>query len=716
MNRYEINAKGPRAELLIYGDIGSSWDDPESVDATKVIDQLEGVKGDIDVRINSFGGSVADGIAIFNALRRHDGQVTTHIDGVAYSMASLIAMAGSQVQMASNAMMMIHAPWGGAIGNATDMRDMADILDKHAEAMIGSYLREGGPDRATVEAWLKDGEDHYFTATDAAELGFIDYIADAADLGNIAAAIKDSSFRKPAARQRRVEQEVAAMADTETTGGPDSPDNSDIVAKHSKTVEAAKSAGAKAESRRRKMVADVFAGFYDGDPMNPVTAIYDECIDDIHCSELETRRKLQAHLANRSSDPVIAPESYGVASEPTAPPRASRHLGGAVAGMSNDEKVYGAMQDAVEYKFGLKPDIDRQNLFAGLSFGEMARVFAKHCGVKGVEFATPDQVMRTILDPQAGLRMNIGPQSIQMQHATGDFPGILANVIDKAIRVNYEQSMETWRSVSRIGSVNDFRQAQRPAMSAADDLLMVPEGGEYKYGEQSDVFEYLQANKFGRIFSITREALLADDLQAFSDQAMRMAMAANRLVGDKVWNTFIDNPTLNQDGTPVFDATHGNIGTAGPPSVTTLSEARKLMRVQTDSSGKSTLNLAPALLIVPPGWETEALTLITAQNLDYTVNSGDEITQQQAANQFGQLLPVVENRLGGATGNDTGWYMQSAPSGPVPFIEVAFVRGQETPVIDSREGWSVDGLEYKVRQEFAVAPLSYQSVVYNAGA
>jgi len=139
MSRYDIKAKGERAELRIYGDIGQSWDEDESTDARTVAEALDSVRGDIDVRINSFGGSVADGLAIFNALKRHQGRVTTHIDGVAYSIASLIAMAGDEVRMAANAMLMVHAPWGMALGNAPEMREMADILDKHADAMLASY-------------------------------------------------------------------------------------------------------------------------------------------------------------------------------------------------------------------------------------------------------------------------------------------------------------------------------------------------------------------------------------------------------------------------------------------------------------------------------------------------------------------------------------------------------------------------------------------------
>lgn len=712
--KYEIKAQGERAELQIYGNIGEDWDAAESNDAKTVVGQIKDLSGDLDVRINSFGGSVSDGLAIFNALRRHKGQVTTYIDGVAYSIASMIAMAGSRVEMASNALMMIHAPWGKAIGNAADLRGMADTLDKHAEAMAAGYLRSGGPSREMINGWLTDGEDHYFGAVDAIELGLVDAVTDPAELTDIAASLKETEFQLPAA-ERRATVEVAAMADKPTVGDNPTPEsNEDIVAKHSKTVQAAQAAGARAEKKRRDVIESVFAGFYDGDPMNPVSAIYDECMGDIKCSELDARRKLQAYLANKTSDPILSAQSYDMPEPSFAPPQASKHLGGVTMGRGSDEKVYAAMGEAIEHKLGMKPDLDRNNPYAGFSFAEMARQFAKACGAAGVDQARPEDVIKAVLRP--GMRLNVGPMDIRAQHATGDFPGILANVIDKAIRVMYEQANETWRAVSRVGSVNDFRQGLRPAMTAFDDLLVVPEGGEYKHGEQGDVFEPIQAQKWGRIFSITREALLADDMSAFTDQAMRLAMSASRVVGDQVWAVYTGNPTLSQDGVPLFDALHNNIGTAGAPSVTTLSEMRKLMRVQTDPSGKSTLGVAPALLIVPPIWETEALTLVTAQNLDYTVNTGSEITQQQAANQFGTLTPVVEHRLGGVTGNDTKWFMQASPTGPFPLLEVAFVRGQETPAIESREGFNVDGLEYKVRQEFAVAPLAYQPAVQNDGA
>jgi len=119
---FEIRAKGnSAADVFIYGDIGSSWDE-ESVTAAKFVRDLQNVDATtINVRINSFGGAVSDALAIYNALNRHPATVNSFVDGVAISAASLIAMAGKTVTMAENAVMMIHGPSAMAAGNVNTM-------------------------------------------------------------------------------------------------------------------------------------------------------------------------------------------------------------------------------------------------------------------------------------------------------------------------------------------------------------------------------------------------------------------------------------------------------------------------------------------------------------------------------------------------------------------------------------------------------------------
>ena len=130
---YEIKAAAPvaegeapkPAEVLIYGNIGDRWNE-DGVIASELVRDLSALEADtINLRINSYGGSVPDGLAIYNALRRHKATVNVFVDGVAISCASYIAMAGETITMASNAQMMIHAPWTYAYGNAVQLRDLA---------------------------------------------------------------------------------------------------------------------------------------------------------------------------------------------------------------------------------------------------------------------------------------------------------------------------------------------------------------------------------------------------------------------------------------------------------------------------------------------------------------------------------------------------------------------------------------------------------------
>lgn len=205
MKWYEIKARAATderkaaAEIFIYGDIGESWWD-ETVSASNFVGEINALDVDeITIRLNSYGGSVVDGIAIYNAIKRHRAAVTVCVDGVALSIASLIAMAGNTVEMAENATMMIHAPWGMVVGNSAELREEADVLDKFASAMATSYANKTGMDTAAVMALLTDGKDHWYTAAEAMEAGFCDQITPA--LAIAASANRFTQAAKPQAKQ-----------------------------------------------------------------------------------------------------------------------------------------------------------------------------------------------------------------------------------------------------------------------------------------------------------------------------------------------------------------------------------------------------------------------------------------------------------------------------------------------------------------------------------
>jgi len=159
-------------EVSIYDVIGL-W----GVSAKDFADALKAYSGrDLTVRINSPGGAITEGTAMYNALQRHDGEVTTCIDGLAASMATYVALAGSKVCMAQNAYFMIHNPAGGADGEASDLRKTADILDKMKGTLISAYAAKTGLDDDEISEMMDD--ETWLTAEEAKEKGFIDEITE----------------------------------------------------------------------------------------------------------------------------------------------------------------------------------------------------------------------------------------------------------------------------------------------------------------------------------------------------------------------------------------------------------------------------------------------------------------------------------------------------------------------------------------------------------
>jgi ATP-dependent Clp protease protease subunit len=168
---YEFRAQAKGAEIVIYDEIGAF-----GIPAKAFLDELKalGPIAELTVRINSPGGSVFDGVAIYNALKRHDAMITVRIDGIAASIASVIAMAGDEVVMPENAMLMLHDPSGLVVGTATDMRAMAEALDKMKAGMVAAYRAKSGRDDVEIEALM--AAETWLSAQEALELSLADRI------------------------------------------------------------------------------------------------------------------------------------------------------------------------------------------------------------------------------------------------------------------------------------------------------------------------------------------------------------------------------------------------------------------------------------------------------------------------------------------------------------------------------------------------------------
>ena len=245
-------------EVSIYDEIGLG-----GVSAKQFAADLKKLKGQhIDLRINSVGGSVTEGAAIYNALKRHKGGLTVHIDGLAASMASVIAMAGEETRIAENALIMIHNPWSMTMGDADDLRKEADVLDKLKATLVNAYVRKSGQPRAAIEQMMDD--EKWMDANEALALGFVDEIdapiAAAASITPEQARARFATFQKSMVNETTPEAVVESVTDAPVTDGAvdisEENMNAELQAKIDE-LQAELAAKSEAEAARAQAVEDL---------------------------------------------------------------------------------------------------------------------------------------------------------------------------------------------------------------------------------------------------------------------------------------------------------------------------------------------------------------------------------------------------------------------------------------------------------------------------
>lgn len=198
-----VNDEGDKAELLVYGDIWEGahvmnyWagiqDGTDSVEVAQAISQLPESVGNVTVRINSYGGDVSEGLAIYNALKACGRPVTTVVDGFACSIASVVFMAGERRVMSPASLLMVHNPWMSTEGNAEQLRKDAEDLDIIAEASKAAYVNASGIDRQELDS-LMDAET-WIESSRALELGLATEVVEDDDPGRPAQSVRDSVAR-----------------------------------------------------------------------------------------------------------------------------------------------------------------------------------------------------------------------------------------------------------------------------------------------------------------------------------------------------------------------------------------------------------------------------------------------------------------------------------------------------------------------------------------
>lgn len=663
-------------DIALYGFIGDSWD---GLDAATLIAQIEDL-GDVPkltVRINSPGGYVTEGLAIFNYLKDHPAQISMVVDSLSASIASLITMAGDEIIMQRGALMMIHNPWNMAMGDANELRRAADVLDKMGSSMAGIYAERSGQSVEAVQA-VMDAET-WFTGAEAVEAGFASREAAQTASMDAAACFDLSKFRSvpPVLSTARASYlhkstiEESAMDEDENTQGGTSGDanqpqttGQDQPAPQQNTTSPTGGETASAMAAARRLVSTITA----------------ECRR--HNLPVATVDQIVARADSMGQAQALILDALASRDEQT-PTRS-----GVSVGESHDspDAVRGAIVGALAHAMQpTMPLTGKAQQYRGYGPLAMFEEYAQSAGIK-VARRTRDGLARAALQ------------------TTSDFPLLLGDAANQVLLAAYQQANPTYKAISTQKNFNDFREHKFLRAGDFPELSLLGEGGEIKAGSMSESKESVSLATYARSTGLTRQALVNDSLGAFADfpgmVALRVAAQENALV----FACLTANSGAGikmRDGEALFSTDHSNIATtAAAPSVEALGLARAGLRGQKTMDGLK-LNPTPKYLLVSPDNETLADQLTTA------------ITPAVAGNVnpfVNRLQPLSDAELSG-----TGWYLFGDPAA-WPLLVYGYLDGASGPTLRVREGWDTDGMEIAVVHDFAAGAIGTVGAYYNAGA
>ena len=353
------------------------------------------------------------------------------------------------------------------------------------------------------------------------------------------------------------------------------------------------------------------------------------------------------------------------------------------------------------YSPKLNPLTDEGRAFRGMKLIDMARECLEEAGIK-TRGLVPSEIASKVLSHDLHIRAGL--------HGTTDFPSLLLDAANKLLRQAYEQSPRTWMPFSRVVSVPDFKNVNRIQLGEAPALAKIPEHGEVSFGTIGDAKEVYALSSYGKAVAITRQAIINDDLSGFTRVPELFGRSAANLENDIVYSILNLNANMG-DGNPLFGSAHGNLGTAGAISDTTLGEMRKKGRLQTGLDGATLLNIMYEYLIVPPSLETVAQKQLGLVQPDAASN----------VNPFSNLYRlIVEPRLESGTvaiassGSATAWYSAASPS-QIDTIEAAYLEGFEGVRVESEVEFDTDGVKIKAMHDFAAKAIDHRGLFKNAG-
>jgi ATP-dependent Clp endopeptidase proteolytic subunit ClpP len=659
---YEIRAAAGtpgRVEIYLYEEIGR-W----GISAQSFINDCRdaGVfeATNVELHIHSPGGDVMHGFAIYNTMQRLTGKVDIYIDGLAASMASVIAcLPNATVHMPSNAWMMIHKPWGGMAGDSDEMRDYADFLDRNESMMLTAYMQKTGLSREEIGALLK--AETWMDGAEAVAKGFADVLEEPLDA---AASLNQNKLKDYPNMPQAANTLFGARAQVTTPAVQvPAPAATTTPAAQHQQIDVAALAVQLQQTLQANNTARVTAvnAVFEGFPQ--LAALRTECVNDMSCEASVAKDRLLAKLAEGTT------------------PSAGISMAHIFAG--NGNLVGDSVRASVMNRAG-HVQAEKDNPYQGMTLRELARASLVDRGI-GVSGMSGQSVV-----------------GLAFTHSSSDFGNILMDVAHKSALLGWEDANETFDRWTRKGTLTDFKTAHRVGLGALDKLGEVKPGAEYKYITVGDRGEPIALATYGNLFSIDRQTIINDDMDMLTRIPQMMGGAARYTVGELVWAVLTSNSKMS-DGKALFSADHHNLVNQ-PLTIDGLDKARQAMALQ--ANGKRKLNIRPAYMLTPIALESKANQLIKSVSVPGAdANSG-------ISNPIQNFVEVIgEARLDDVS--TEAWYLTAAQGKDT--IEVAYLDGIDTPYLEQQQGFTIDGAAFKVRIDAGVAPLDYRGLVKSTG-
>ena len=358
------------------------------------------------------------------------------------------------------------------------------------------------------------------------------------------------------------------------------------------------------------------------------------------------------------------------------------------------------------------PDVQGAEHFRNLGLYRLAEACVRRMAINPERYSKSD-VARLAMGHQGTFdRLRI-QRSNDVYHTSGSFANLLLDAASKTLTASYVEAPYTWDQwVRQAQSVDDFKSINRISLGESPNLEVVPEGKDYPEGKVVDQRKSYKIEKYGKEFTITWETVINDDLDALSRIPAMHGAAARRTQEKAIYDVFLSNPTM-PDGVALFSASHASgtnlSGSAAAPSKTTLDKAFEVMGKQKGLNSDVFLGLTPSVLLVPLAYAGTALELVNSTaSIENEKNSG--VSNLYGRGGARQLKVVATPYLD--SNSATNWYA-IADNSLIDTVEITFLSGEESPVLESDWNMRNDSYVYKVRQSFAAAVIEHRGIFAN---